>query len=174
MLQQSAHVSDLAKATVIDQFRILDHPSEFVSVLSRRQVSAAHWAAMLPLRGDLALAAQRTAAHVLWCWGLPNTGSTVARLPYSARPRGNGAARRASGRDVAVKREVRGRCGLDRQRVTNRAAACSWFGSKTSTPPTRVASHARPQRPRAGVRWCACAAARNGETWSARAARFVN
>jgi hypothetical protein len=36
MLQQPVYVSDLARATVIDLLRILDYPSEFVPVVSRR------------------------------------------------------------------------------------------------------------------------------------------
>jgi hypothetical protein len=42
MLQQPVHVSDLARATVIDLLRILDYPSEFVPVVpvARRLSSA--------------------------------------------------------------------------------------------------------------------------------------
>ena len=36
MLQQPIHVPDLARATVIDLLRILDYPSEFVPVVTRR------------------------------------------------------------------------------------------------------------------------------------------
>lgn len=39
MLQQPVYVSDLARATVIDLLRILDYPSEFVPVVSRRAAS---------------------------------------------------------------------------------------------------------------------------------------
>jgi hypothetical protein len=41
MLQQPVYVSDLARATVIDLLRILDYPSEFVPVVSRRAGSTA-------------------------------------------------------------------------------------------------------------------------------------
>jgi len=36
MLQQPVHVADLSRATLIDLLRILDYPSEFVPVVSRR------------------------------------------------------------------------------------------------------------------------------------------
>ncbi len=38
MLQQPVHVLDLSRATVIDLLRILDYPSEFVPVATRRKV----------------------------------------------------------------------------------------------------------------------------------------
>jgi hypothetical protein len=41
MLQQPVYVSDLSRATVIDLLRILDYPSEFVPVVSRRAAPAA-------------------------------------------------------------------------------------------------------------------------------------
>ena len=41
MLQQPVYVSDLARATVTDLLRILDYPSEFVPVVSRRVSSTA-------------------------------------------------------------------------------------------------------------------------------------
>ncbi len=40
MLQQPVYVSDLSRATVIDLLRILDYPSEFVPVVSRRVAPA--------------------------------------------------------------------------------------------------------------------------------------
>lgn len=39
MLQQPVYVSDLARASVVDLLRILDYPSEFVPVVSRRAAS---------------------------------------------------------------------------------------------------------------------------------------
>jgi hypothetical protein len=45
MLQQPVYVSDLARATVIDLLRILDYPSEFVPVVSRRAPSTTQAAA---------------------------------------------------------------------------------------------------------------------------------
>jgi hypothetical protein len=41
MLQQPVYIPDLARATVVDLLRILDYPSEFVPIVSRRATSTA-------------------------------------------------------------------------------------------------------------------------------------
>lgn len=52
MLQQPVYVPDLARASVIDLLRILDYPSEFVPVVSRRAASKAPAVVGVDLPGD--------------------------------------------------------------------------------------------------------------------------
>jgi len=53
LLQQPVHVLDLARATVIDLLRILDYPSEFVPVVSRRAAPAPGAAGAEPPRDPI-------------------------------------------------------------------------------------------------------------------------